>query len=58
MGKYFIPVLPGPSPATNQNTVAGPPVPVKLAEAIHNSCPYQIQMDIPHQLKEIFILLA
>jgi len=32
MGKYFIPILPGPSPATNQNTVPGPPVPVKLAK--------------------------
>jgi hypothetical protein len=54
MGKYFIPILPGPSPATNQNTVPGPPVPVKLAKTLHHTGPDRIQMDIPHQLKEIF----
>jgi hypothetical protein len=31
MGKYFIPILPGLSPATNQNTVPGPPIPVSQA---------------------------
>jgi len=46
MGKYFIPILPGPSPATNQNTVPGPPVPVKLAKTLHHTGPDRIQMDI------------
>jgi hypothetical protein len=58
MGKYFIPILPGPSPATNQNTVPRPPVPVKLTKTLHHTGPDLIQMDIPHQLKEIFILLV
>ena len=46
MGKYFIPILPGPSPATNQNTVPGPPVPVKLAKTLHHTGHDRIQMDI------------
>jgi hypothetical protein len=32
--------------------------PVKLAKTLHHTGPDRIQMDIPHQLKEIFILLA
>jgi len=44
MGKYFIPVLPGPSPATNQDTVPGPPVPVKLAKTLYHSGPDRIQI--------------
>ena len=46
MGKYFILVLPDPSPATNQNTVPGPPVLVKLAKTFHHTGPDRIQMDI------------
>jgi hypothetical protein len=58
MGKYFTLILPGPSPATNQNIVPGPPVQVKFAKTLHHTGPDLIQMDIPHQLKEISILLA
>jgi hypothetical protein len=46
MGKYFTPILPGPSSATNQNTVPGPPIQVKLAKTLYHTGSDRIQMDI------------